>query len=98
MKQVSASRKKLLHRAFSMLHESGGNDGTIMMLDMDEWYLLFQPLFENYFESIQSDQRNDSVSAVLAASDHLFFKEKRFFQSVDIFRSARTYPADEKDG
>jgi len=23
-----------------------------MMLDMDEWYLLFQPQFENYLESI----------------------------------------------
>jgi hypothetical protein len=48
-----------------------------MMLDMDEWYLLFQPLFENYFESIKSDQCNDSVSVVLAAPVPLFFRIKR---------------------
>jgi len=64
MKQVSASREKVRQQAFSWLHESGGNDGTIMMLDMDEWYLLFQPLFENYLESIKSDWRDDSVSVV----------------------------------
>ena len=97
MKQVSASRRKVLQRVLSMFHESGRNDGTIMMLDMDEWYLLFQPLFEDYFESIKIDQRNDSVSAVLAASGHLFFEEKRFFQSVDIPRSAGDARADEKD-
>ena len=79
MKRVSVSRRKVLQRVLSMLHESGGNDGTIMMLDMDEWYLLFQPLFENYFESIKIDQRNDSVSAVLAASDHIFFRRITFF-------------------
>lgn len=50
-----------------------------MMLDMDEWYLLFQPLFENYFDSIKSDQRNDFVSVVLAAPDPPIFEAKVLF-------------------
>ena len=43
-----------------------------MMLDMDEGYLLFQPLFEHYLVSIKSNRRNYSFSAVRSASDYLF--------------------------
>jgi hypothetical protein len=64
---------------------------------MDEWYLLFQPLFENYFESIKSDQCNDSVSVVLSAPDPPFFEENGLFQFVDMPPTARDALADEKD-
>ncbi|MBR9984693.1 MAG: hypothetical protein KFF68_02170 [Desulfosarcina sp.] len=64
--------KKDLQRAFSMLHDSNSGDCTIMMLDTDEWFLLFQPLFENYLNSIKSGQRNDFDELVRPASDPLF--------------------------
>ena len=56
-----------------------------MMLDMDEWYLLFQPLFENYFEPISSDQCFDSVPFVRAATDLLFFQGITFFFNLLIY-------------
>jgi hypothetical protein len=89
-KPVSDSRKRVLQCAILLLHESGSKDCTIMTLDMDEWYLLFQPLFENYFESIKSDQRDDSLfSCACGARSSCISKKNVFFQSVDIPRPAR---------
>ena len=70
------SDKELPNGPFALFDRLGRNDRTIMMLDMDEWYLLFQPLFENYLESIKSDQRKQSVSGVRPVSDSLFYWKK----------------------
>ena len=69
-----------------------------MMLDMVEWYLLFQPLFENYLLSIKSDRRDDSVSVVRGrpSISHAYV-EKLFFQSVDIPHPVRDVPTDIND-
>ncbi|MEE4113493.1 MAG: hypothetical protein V2I40_11810 [Desulfobacteraceae bacterium] len=63
---------------------------------MDEWYLLFQPLFENYLESMLADQRDDSDPVARRASEPLFL-EKTFFNGWIYRSSDRASLADEKD-
>jgi len=67
------------------LYQSGSRDREIIVLDMDEWYLLFQPLFENYFKQIKSDPRNDSIVSC-ASKVRSFFRLRNIVssQSVDM--------------